>query len=141
MTHLCSQLYRDPHHEGWNEYDLETIHVEELRFLCRVMGIPDYGNRQVLIVRLLSLRICRLDLSKFGSDYQALQDVCAAFKKDRLHWMCREANLWKSGTKIQMAQVLLSWRNKARLAGQKYLAECDAFTRAKGVQLTLPLPE
>jgi hypothetical protein len=139
MTDLCHRLYHDFDHEGWNEYDLAILPGEELVFLCRVMGIPDYGNKQTRIVRLLSLRICRKELAKFGSDYTALQEVVASFKKSRLHWMATQACLWKSGTKIQLAQVLLNWRNKCRHDGQKYLAECDAFARQVGQQLALPL--
>lgn len=139
MTHLCCNLYHDFAHEGWNERDLTTLSGTELVFLCRVLGIPDYGNNETRITRLLAILICRQELSKFGSDYAALLEVVAAFKKPRLHWMAAQACLWKSGTKIQLAQVLLNWRNKCRHDGQKYLEECEAFSRSKGQQLVLPL--
>jgi len=130
MTALCHNLYHDFQHQGWNEDDLETLPRKELRFLCRIMGVPDYGTKAVIIVRLLSLRIVRMELSGFQCDGFASDTsgavllVASTFKRERLRWMCEQANLWKSGNKVQLASVLLSWRNKCRLSGQKFLAEC-----------------
>ncbi|HEV2207329.1 MAG TPA: hypothetical protein VG167_01025 [Verrucomicrobiae bacterium] len=138
MTYLCFQLYRDFHHEGWNEYDLEKLPRNELRFLCYLMGIAHSGTKADLIVRLLTLRLVRKDLSKFGSDHDALLAVVAEFKRSRLRWMCQQANLWKSGNKIQLASVLLSWRNRCRQQGLKFLEEWRAAA-SKAQQLALKL--
>ena len=145
MTALCHNLYHDFNHQGWNEDDLWTLPGNDLRFLCRIMGVPSYGTKPVMIVRLLSLRIVRMELSQFQCDgfsretSGAVALVAGSFKRERLKWMCEQANLWKSGNKIQLACVLLSWRNKCRLEGQKFLAECIAHTKRVGFQLEFPL--
>jgi hypothetical protein len=137
MTLLCSELWKDFNHQGWNEYDLSTLPAADLVFLCRVAGIAHTGAREKLIVRLLSCRIVRFELSKFADDPHA---VAAAFNRDRLRWMCIQANLWKSGSKPQLAVVLLNWRNRCRMEGQKHLDACISETIKRGFQLLLPFP-
>lgn len=134
MTHLCSKLYRDFNHEGWNEFDLEELPLRELQFLCRMLGLPHSGTRAVVIVRLLSCRIVRLELSKFPDD---VEPVVESFTRSRLHWMCCQAKLWKSGNKRGLARVLLMWRNECRDKGQKFLNACIEHTKQSGEQLIL----
>lgn len=136
MTKLCSDLYRDPNHEGWNDYDLATLPKRELVFLCRIMGIPTYGNAETITIRLLTCRIVRKELSPFGDDPAAVVPV---FKRSRLHWMCQQAKLWKSGNKYSLSVVLLRWRNECRHKGQAFLNECIEATKASDQQLTLKL--
>lgn len=134
MTKLCQDLYHDYHHEGWNEFDLSTLPAKELQFLCLMGGLPYTGTKEKVVVRLLSCRICRLELSKFGDDPH---EVAAAFKRDRLRWMCQQANLWKSGSKVQLAVVLLNWRNRCRHEGQKFYRECVEAGKGRAHQLEL----
>jgi hypothetical protein len=136
MTDLCTHLYQNFDDQRWNEYDLATLPASELRFLCLMAGFPKSGTKEVMIVRLLSCRIVRLELSKFGDDPF---EVAAAFKRSRLRWMCEQANLWKSGNKVQLSRVLLMWRNKCRLEGQKYYHACVEHTKKHGIQLDLQM--
>jgi hypothetical protein len=133
MTDLCSQLYRDPNHQGWNDYDLDKLPARELEFLSRMMGIPHSGTKERRIVRLLSCRIVRKELSPFQDDPDAVVQV---FKLERLKWMCKQAQLWRSGPKRSLATVLLNWRNRCRHEGAKYLEACIAETKSKPVQLS-----
>lgn len=134
MTHLCSQLYQDFDHQQWTQYDLETLPLVELEFLCRLMGIAHSGTKEKRIVRILSTRIVRKDLSKFQDDPDA---VVASFSRDRLRWMCEQNHLWKSGNKRALAVCLLNWRNRCRAEGSKYLQACIAYSKSTGVQLDL----
>lgn len=136
MTKLCQELFRDFHHKSWNEDDLALLPARELRFLCRMAGFYHTGTKEKLIVRLLSCRIVRLELARFGDDPYL---VVPLFSRSRLRWMCEQANLWKSGTKVQLAAVLLKWRNTCRLEGQKYWQECLAHSKRAGMQLELSL--
>jgi hypothetical protein len=136
MTFLCRKLYKDFHHQGWNEDDLAKLPAKELVFLCHMAGVAHSGTRAEIIVRLLSLRLVRLELSPFKDE---ASEVANVFKRDRLRWMCVQANLWKSGSKIQLAAVLLKWRNQCRLDGQKYFQECVAIGLRAGVQMELPI--
>jgi hypothetical protein len=136
MTDLCSQLYRDPNHEGWNDFDLSKLPSRELEFLSRIMGIAHSGTKEKRIVRLLSCRIVRKELSRFADDPG---EVEPAFKRERLKWMCQQAGLWRSGNKRALATVLLNWRNRCRLEGQIYLQACINETKAQPIQLNLPM--
>jgi hypothetical protein len=136
VTDLCTRLYRDPNHEGWNDFDMLKLPLSDLEFLSRMMGIPHSGTKEKRIVRLLSCRIVRKALAHFGDDPA---DVVPAFKRERLKWMCQQANLWKSGNKYGLSVVLLRWRNQCRLDGSEYLKACIAFGMEQPVQLPLPL--
>lgn len=134
MTELCTHLYRNFDHEGWNDYDLQKLTLAELEFLARVMGVAFSGTKEKRIVRLLSCRIVRKELSRFKDNPS---EVAQAFKRERLKWMCVQGNLWRSGNKIQLATVLLNWRNRCRHDGSRYLEACIASTRERPIQLNL----
>lgn len=134
MTRLCHELYRNFDHSGWNEDDLATLPGKELVFLAKNLGLAHSGTKEKLIVRILSCRIVRARLAPFTDDPSP---VAEKFKRESLRWMCEQANLWKSGNKIQLAAVLLRWRNQCRKAGQKYLQECIDHTRSQPLQLEL----
>ena len=136
MTDLCTQLYRNFDHQGWNDYDMQKLFLGELEFLARIMGIPFSGTREKRITRLLSNRIVRKELAPFKDNPQ---DVVDAFDRRRLHWMCVQTNLWKSGNKYALATVLLNWRNRCRHEGSQYLQECIAASRERPIQMTLLL--
>jgi hypothetical protein len=137
---LFLDLLHDPAHEGWNEYDLPTLKLSEIQFLCRCLGAPKSGTKMNVVVRLLAVRHVRTNLSKYAE--ADLDGVVADFDKVALKWMAKEAGLWRSGNKRQLAAVLLMWRNRARVEGQKYLDEQFRLMDAalpKARQLRLPL--
>jgi hypothetical protein len=67
--------------------------------------------------------------------------------------MCKEAGIWRSGNKRQLAVGLLNWRDQCRYKGQKFFAamraagtsqphQLDAITLAAGFDGTkLALPD
>ncbi len=139
MTDLCSKLYRDFDHEGWNEFDLETLPNRELEFLSRMMGIAFSGTKSARIVRLLSCRIVRRELSKFEANPDGVKALTEQFKRSRLRWMCDQAHVWKSGNKLQLAVCLLNWRNRCRREGNAYYQRCVEQSLQEPQQLTLAL--
>ena len=56
-----------------------------------------------------------------------------------LRQMCDAVNIWKSGSKVQLAAGLLNWRNRCRLEGQAFLTQLRAESQSRPVQLQLTL--
>jgi hypothetical protein len=54
-----------------------------------------------------------------------------SYRRESLRDMCKEAGVWRSGNKRQLAAVLLSWRNRCRRDGQKFFAELQALGKAQ----------
>ena len=101
------------------------------------MGAPHSGTKSELIIRLLSLRIVRMELRSYTADFAGAQAMAQAFKRERLRWMCEQSNLWKSGNKVALGGVLLKWREDCRRRGQEYLEACMAYTKTSGIQLEI----
>jgi hypothetical protein len=135
ITHLFKEL-RDVHSERWNEDDLAKLSTVELEVLAKLFACPSSGAKQALIVRILAHRHLRLKLGRFTDDPRPLAD---AYRRESLRDMCREAGIWRSGNKRQLAAGLLSWRNRCRSSGQKFLAEVRTAATSKPSQLELSL--
>jgi hypothetical protein len=129
MTAPCQQLYQDINHESWHEYDLETLPGKELVFLCKLFACAHSGTKQKVALRLMMIRRARIDLDKFTDDPA---ELAAAFSRSRLRQICESANLWKSGNKLALSACILMWRNRCRLEGQKFLMECQEWSKANG---------
>jgi hypothetical protein len=120
VTHLFQELLRDANSERWNEHYLATLSGRELHALTKLFACPSSGVKQAVIVRLLAHRQLRFKLARFSDDPLSLAD---AYRRESLRDMCKEAGVWQSGNKRQLAAGLLTWRNRCRSQGQKFLAE------------------
>lgn len=129
---LFSKLVYNFDAEEWNEYDLPKLSLREIQVLCRLLGSPKSGSKEKVIARLLAVRQVRLKLSRFQDDPHA---IVPEFRKEALKHMAREAGLWRSGNKIQLATVLLNWRNKCRHDGQKFFEDISAELAKRPQQL------
>jgi hypothetical protein len=134
MSAMFSTLATDPHSEHWNEADLQKLSVAELQGLAKLFGALTSGSKPELAERLLIYRKLRVRLSRYGDDAEALANE---HKRESLREMCDALNLWKSGSKVQLAAGLLNWRNRCRFEGQTFLAELRAASQSRPVQLTL----
>jgi hypothetical protein len=131
---LFSVLMTDPQSERWNQADLQKLSVAELQGLAKLFGAPTSGSKPELAERLLTYRKIRIRLSRYDNDAEALANE---HKREGLRQMCDTLNLWKSGSKIQLAAVLLNWRNRARHEGQQFMAQLRAEAKSRPVQLSL----
>lgn len=143
MTPDASALFRkllfDPMAEEWNEDDLPKLRVAELRLLSQLLGGPKSPPKAELVTRILCTRLIRLEIARFGSTREAAQDLAQSARKERLKWMAKQMKLWRSGSKIQLAIVLINWRDRARLEGQKLLDTLRSVDPGRPVQLLLPI--
>jgi hypothetical protein len=62
---LFSELLYDSHSKRWNEFELPKLSLGELQALCKLLGCPSYGTKEILVVRLLAQRALRLKLAPF----------------------------------------------------------------------------
>jgi hypothetical protein len=131
---LFSTLMADPQSEHWTPADLQKLSVTELQGLARLFGAPTSGSKTELAERLLTYRKIRIRLSRYDDDADALADE---HKRESLREMCDALNLWKSGSKIQLAAGLLNWRARCCHQGQTFLAELRAASQSRPVQLSL----
>lgn len=125
---LFNELVYNFDHEGWNEYDLPKLKFAEIQFLCRMLGAPKSGVKENVIVRLLAVRQVRMKISKYS--LEGIDQFISDYPKDALKWMAKEAGLWRSGNKRQLAVVLLNWREKARREGQRFFDEQVRLVKA-----------
>lgn len=80
-------------------------------------------------------RHLRFKLARFTDDPLPLAD---AYRRESLRDMCKEAGIWRSGNKRQLAAGLLTWRNRCRSKGREFLAEMRAAAAGRPHQLELP---
>jgi hypothetical protein len=120
--------------EHWNEADLQKLSVAELQGLAKPFGAPTSGSKSELADRLLTYRKIRIRLSRYDDDAEALANE---HRREGLRQMCDALNLWKSGSKVQLAVGLLNWRNRCRHEGQQFLAQLRAESQSRPVQLSL----
>ena len=125
-THLFQTLIRDVESELWNEHELAKLPLLELQSLADLLACARSGTKEEVTTKILAIRTIRLRLSGFSDDPQA---VAAVFDRRALRQMCREACLWRSGNKRQLAAVLLTWRNRCRYEGQRRLEAALQATR------------
>ena len=104
----------------WTKAKLSLLTKEELKSLSLLLCAPVSGNKETLILRLLDIRTLRLTLGKYGDDPQ---ELVSAYKWRELHGFCKRAKIFRSSNKRALAYVLLSWRNRCRLKGQKVFAQ------------------
>ena len=133
VTHLFQELVRDVHSQRWNEDELAKLSSVELHALTKLLSCPSSGVKQSVIVRLLAHRQLRFKLNPFADNPLPLAD---AYRRDSLRAICKEAGIWRSGNKRQLAAGLLTWRNRCRLNGRRFLAEMHAHAAARPHQLS-----
>lgn len=136
-----SKLFHDlafnADHEGWNDFDVPTLSMLELRTLCLLLGAPKSGTKEKVSTRLLAVRIVRQRLKKYSHDQEGVGAVMADWKKEQLKWMAKEAGIWRSGNKRQLAIGLLNWRTRCRAEGQKVLVQLLAASPERPRQMGL----
>ncbi len=123
---LFNDLLHDFDHEGWNEWDVPKLKLAEIQFLCRALGAPKSGTKEKISIRLLAVRQVRMKISKYPATDEGVYALVADYPKEALKWMAKEAGLWRSGNKKQLAIVLLNWRIKVRADGQKFVDQAPA---------------
>jgi hypothetical protein len=131
--YLLSELIHDFDSESWTESALAKLSLQELHVLAKLLSCPSCGVKHSVIVRLLAHRQLRFKLAPFTDDPVPLSN---SYRRDSLRDMCKEAGIWRSGNKRQLAAGLLTWRNRCRLNGQKFLAEMQAHAAARPHQLS-----
>ncbi|MEI6494385.1 MAG: hypothetical protein WCO94_17700, partial [Verrucomicrobiota bacterium] len=95
--------------------------MKEIQFLCQALGAPKSGTKEKISVRLLAVRQVRMKISKYPATEEGIAALIADFQKEPLKWMAKEAGQWRSGNKKQLGVVLLTWREKVRTSGRKFL--------------------
>ena len=130
---LLSELIHDFDSPRWNEYELPKLSLRELQVLAKLLGCPFSGNKDSLVIRILAHRQLRFKLARFGDDPIRLAE---SFRRESLRDMCKEAGVWRSGNKRQLAAVLLTWRNRCRRDGQNFFGELQTFCKTQPQQLT-----
>lgn len=138
-TELFRTLAVDAVSELWNEDELPKCSLEEVRHLAMLLGSPKSGPKEKVIVRLLAVRQVRLAVAKYPLNEEGAKALVADNQKERLKWMAKEAGLWRSGNKLQLAIVVLQWRDRCRAEGQKLLAAWQAAAASQPKQLLLAL--
>ena len=133
VTHLFQELVRDVHSQRWTEDELAKLSGVELHALTKLLSCRSSGAKQSVIVRVLAYRQLRFKLAPFSDDPLPLAN---AYRRESLRDMCKEAGIWRSGNKRQLAAGLLTWRNRCRLNGQRFLANMNAVTAARPRQLS-----
>ncbi len=98
------------------EAELDKLTMEYLKSLAVSMGFPTTGNKETLIAKILDLKKLRDELKGYGEDYQVLVDK---YGKPELKAMVARTKGWKSGNKMQLAQVLLNWRDRTMHKGKQ----------------------
>ncbi len=136
---LFNELLHNFDHEGWNEWDIPKLKLAEIQFLCRALGAPKSGTKEKVSVRLLAVRQVRMKISKYPHSEDGVAAMVEDYQKEPLKWMAKEAGLWRSGNKKQLAIVLLNWRNKVRADGQKFLDQAFAAVAKAPRQLSFNL--
>jgi len=134
---LFSVLMADPQSEHWNGADLQKLSMAELQGLAKLFGAPTSGSKSELAERLLTYRKIRIRLSRYDDNAESLAQ---SHGRESLRSMCDALNLWKSGSKVQLAAGLLNWRNRCRVEGQTFLAEMRAEAQSRPAQLSLFSP-
>lgn len=117
----------------WKRADLTTLSLAELRGLCELLGVPVSGTKAECVERLISLG----GLRQLLADYDDPARLVADFDKRELKGMAAMAQIWKSGSKLQLAVGLIQWRNACRYKGQLALDKARAQLRTQPKQLTL----
>lgn len=123
--------------EQWNEDMLAHFTTKHLQALALMWGAPKSGTKATVIVRILATRQTRLKIARYKSDATATHELSSAYLKCDLKQMCREAGLWRSGNKVQLAATLLSWRNRCRINGAHILERIKREVAGSPRQLTL----
>jgi hypothetical protein len=73
-----SELLYDSQSERWNQFELPKLSLGELQALCKLLGCPCYGTKEILVVRLLAQRALRLKLVPFTDNPAGSPPPCAA---------------------------------------------------------------
>lgn len=136
---LFNELLWNFDHEGWNEWDIPKLKLKEIQFLCQALGAPKSGTKEKISVRLLAVRQVRMKVSKYDHSEEGVAALVGDYPKEALKWMAKEAGLWRSGNKKQLAVVLLNWRNKVRSDGRKFLDQAFAAAAKAPRQLSFVL--
>jgi len=136
---LFNELLCSSDHEGWNEWDIPKLKLKEIQFLCQALGAPKSGTKEKISIRLLAVRQVRLKISKYPATDDGVYALVADYPKEALKWMAKEAGLWRSGNKKQLAVVLLNWRTRVRVEGQKFLDQAFAAAAKTPRQLCFDL--
>jgi hypothetical protein len=139
MTSLFSKVVNDIDAEEWNEYDLPKLTLREIQCLCMLLCSPKSGTKEKVVTRLLAVRQVRIKLAPFAASREGMEAVVLSFRKEALQWMAKEAGLWRSGNKLQLANVLINWRERCRAEGQKFLQEALAQILNQPRQMYLEL--
>jgi hypothetical protein len=77
-------------------FDLPRLSLRELLALSKLLGCPSHGSKETVIVRLLAQRELRLKLARFTDN---LEELAISYQRESLLDMCREAGIWRSGSK------------------------------------------
>jgi len=99
---LFFELMYDFQSERWNEFELPKLTLRELLALAKLLGCPSCGSKETVIVRLLAQRELRLKLARFTDNPEELAN---SYKRESLRDMCREAGIWRSGNKTNVANT------------------------------------
>ncbi len=145
-SHRWVKLYRS-YPKDWTEEMLSPCTGDELEALCRLIGCPHSGTKEVRIKRLLSVAILRTELATWGeynSDNplqrqekarQLVNEIVPNYKKKQLVQMAKVANIFYSTNKAGIVLGLLQWRDRCRKRGQDFNNE---LRQAAFVQYMLP---
>jgi hypothetical protein len=136
MSSLFNELLHDFDHPAWEDESTPNITLAEIQFLCRALGAPKSGTKERVWVRLCAIRQVRAKISKYHGDAE-IESLVNDFPKISLRRMAKEAGVWRSGNKRQLAITLLNWRTRARQQGSAFVQEQFAQAKKQPHQLAL----
>ncbi|MEA3211679.1 MAG: hypothetical protein QOE70_4736 [Chthoniobacter sp.] len=140
MRHLFGELVHNVDDDSlWNEYELAKLTLNELQSLAILFACAKTGTKEELVTKVLAIRLIRIRVAPYESSRDGARELTTKFDGRALRQMCKEANLWRSGNKIQLAIGLINWRDRCRREGQKALAAAQQSAASKPRQLTLQL--
>ena len=128
MSSLFNELLHDFDHPAWEDEDTTALTLAEIQFLCRALGAPKSGTKERVWVRLCAIRQVRAKIGKYEGE-AGIDSLVSDVQKIDLKRMAKEAGVWRSGNKRQLAITLLNWRNTARIKGTAFVQE--QFAQAK----------
>lgn len=122
---IFKQLCYSQDFSQWTRENMVMLTSAQLSWMCRLLGAPYTGTKDVQIVRLLDTLDLRRTLTTWGEDLsvEARQEIAARHKLKDLRELARRAGTYRWVSKYGVVTGLLKWRNDRRSMGQKAYQE------------------
>lgn len=138
MSALFNELLHNFDHPAWEDETVPPLTLDQIQFLCRALGAPKSGTKEKIWIRLCAIRQVRKKLAPYDGE-TGVERLVTDFAKLPLKAMAKEAGVWRSGNKRQLAVCLLNWRNRCRQIGTAFVQHQFSIVKTQPRQLNLSL--